>query len=618
MKKLIKLFICMTMFFSVCLIKTNSVNAQTTIYDIQFNQRLYKGNSGNFEMAEGIPTTVFLSQSIHDDNGDYVSGKMYSFTENDVSVSKDGIVGYECQSINSGNSLAVTPLQLGQTTITIHTDDVDFQLNITVRALSESDVVVVSKNEDAFYSDQLMDNQIIGQKYQLKIAPKLNPSYAYDDNGTNWTSDNPSVASVTSDGQLETKSVGTAHISCQFRGLTVTKTIHVYSDYGITVNDYETDPDIYSKVEDYLVGDFIFPYITSEVVAAPYGGGGFMFVDLADESVVEPWSLSEWPWIAAKPTQQPVTYTLDFQMDFKTGVDENNNPIFEQKKLYSKEFAFNILEINKENVQKLIDKYYTQFKSLNQLTLSGNNGVLNIKNKIDNGQINFSLSYEYYQKLNEMLKYLGAVTYDIKGASVEGLDVAVPLDIQISSDVKTASSVNNVTVTFDAQQEVNEVSSKENENYANQNNYTVIDTKEMIVTKTDSDQNTTVINELNAPVQITIPFNDELAEDEEVIVLRNHNDKIDELEATVDQDQLTFSSDRFSTYTIVKRKIEDIVTTPGDNKPSQDKNESQGNQTSDNQKISTVKTGDDMNMVSYIAVMVISIAIYFGYRRKKA
>lgn len=90
-------------------------------------------------------------------------------------------------------------------------------------------------------------------------------------------------------------------------------------------------------------------------------------------------------------------------------------------------------------------------------------------------------------------------------------------------------------------------------------------TLDNVVSKGNGENWTNNISEFDSPVSITLDVSSiELKAGETLSIVRDHNGELEELEATLVDGKLTFESNLFSTYTIVKKDVSGDVPT-GDN-----------------------------------------------------
>ncbi len=195
----------------------------------------------------------------------------------------------------------------------------------------------------------------------------------------------------------------------------------------------------------------------------------------------------------------------------------------------------------------------------------------------------------------------------------------------------------NITVTLDVQA-VNDTSSQKlkdaiKENYDTENlQYLDIDLLYHVGFDDAPDKN---IAETGEKVKISIGLKKEFLEkDAEYVILREHNGVVEELPITIDENCIgTFSSNKFSSYALVK-KVADATPTPnGENKnpDNNDQNNSENNQvvknddSSSNATVVSPRTGDIgfdlvwlLFVVTSICMLVLVIYKFKEFSKKKS
>lgn len=145
------------------------------------------------------------------------------------------------------------------------------------------------------------------------------------------------------------------------------------------------------------------------------------------------------------------------------------------------------------------------------------------------------------------------------------------------------------------------------------------------------------ITEFEKPIRLDVAIKD-FDKDSEYSVVREHNGSYDVLDATVSDGKISFETNKFSTYVIVKKTAEKaVVTNPdtvakhqGDKKPADIKTtdktvdktaDNAGNETKlhniKNEK--AAKTSDNMQADMMLTVFIIGVAaIVASLRRKRS
>ena len=143
------------------------------------------------------------------------------------------------------------------------------------------------------------------------------------------------------------------------------------------------------------------------------------------------------------------------------------------------------------------------------------------------------------------------------------------------------------------------------------------------------------ITEFEKPIRLDVAIKD-FDKDSEYSVVREHNGSYDVLDATVSDGKISFETNKFSTYVIVKKTaVKAVVTNPdtvakpqGDKKPADIKTtdktvdktaDNAGNETKlqniKNEK--AAKTDDNLNVALMLGMLLIgAIAVSFSFRKK--
>lgn len=140
-------------------------------------------------------------------------------------------------------------------------------------------------------------------------------------------------------------------------------------------------------------------------------------------------------------------------------------------------------------------------------------------------------------------------------------------------------------------------------------------TLDNIVSKGNGSYWTSNLTELKKPVTLSVDIDGELAEGESYSIVRDHNGKLEELECTYDENTgvLSFETDKFSTYTIVKKtKVETKETEV--KKPTTPSTTT--TTTATNTNTTSPKTGDGFDM-RVLAVMLLSGLGILVLRKKR-
>lgn len=126
-------------------------------------------------------------------------------------------------------------------------------------------------------------------------------------------------------------------------------------------------------------------------------------------------------------------------------------------------------------------------------------------------------------------------------------------------------------------------------------------TLDNIVSKGDGSNWTTNITEFDKPISISMNVDVAALSDGETYgIVRDHNGVLTELEATYVDGVLTFETNQFSTYTLVKKsEASTVPETPG-NQPN------------------LPETGDSSNVILWILMMVMALGTMIFIFRKSA
>lgn len=142
------------------------------------------------------------------------------------------------------------------------------------------------------------------------------------------------------------------------------------------------------------------------------------------------------------------------------------------------------------------------------------------------------------------------------------------------------------------------------------------------------------ITEFEKPIRLDVAIKD-FDKDSEYSVVREHNGSYDVLDATVSDGKISFETNKFSTYVIVKKTaVKAVVTNPDtvvkpqdDKKPADIKTTDKTDKVADNAGNTTksqniknekaAKTDDNLNVALMLGMLLIgAIAVSFSFRKK--
>ena len=118
------------------------------------------------------------------------------------------------------------------------------------------------------------------------------------------------------------------------------------------------------------------------------------------------------------------------------------------------------------------------------------------------------------------------------------------------------------------------------------------------------------ITEFEKPVTLNLAL-DNYDANYDYTVVRNHNGKLTELSTTVEQGTISFETNQFSTYIIVKKSKAASVDKPSTTPAAKDTKPAKTNDTA------SPKTGDAMPVAGMMLVMAGSLTGYAVIRRKR-
>lgn len=214
----------------------------------------------------------------------------------------------------------------------------------------------------------------------------------------------------------------------------------------------------------------------------------------------------------------------------------------------SDEGGYVMLEKGDDVVVKIIPDYGYQLKSvtINDMTLVPQEGVSTFKLPDIEGNLHFSGAFvktEDVVKDNSTLVTSAKISGGANAATSGNLSLTVEDNKNYTKDVTTAvKGDSTVVASLDL-------------------------TLDNIVSKGNGTNWTSNITEFAKPIDVSITLDDiTLADGETITVVRDHNGTLTELEATYDASTktLTFPTNQFSTYTIVKVKKLDSNVKTGD------------------------------------------------------
>lgn len=142
------------------------------------------------------------------------------------------------------------------------------------------------------------------------------------------------------------------------------------------------------------------------------------------------------------------------------------------------------------------------------------------------------------------------------------------------------------------------------------------------------------ITEFEKPIRLDVAIKD-FDKDSEYSVVREHNGSYDVLDATVSDGKISFETNKFSTYVIVKKTaVKAVVTNPDtavkpqdDKKPADIKTTDKTDKVADNAGNTTksqniknekaAKTDDNLNVALMLGMLLIgAAAVSFSFRKK--
>lgn len=254
------------------------------------------------------------------------------------------------------------------------------------------------------------------------------------------------------------------------------------------------------------------------------------------------------------------------------------------------------IEKGDDVVLKLIPKYGYQLSSvtINGQTLVPQEGVSTFK--LDNIQGNLHFS-GVFVKTDDKVDNKSESVSDVKIVSGAGVVSSGNLSLSVADNKTYDKDVTSV-VEGDAEK----VASVEF-------------TLDNIVSKGNGSYWDTNLTELNKPVELSVDVKGELAEGEEYSVVRDHNGKLEELECEYDAKTgaVTFETDRFSTYTIVKK-----LTLDGNNNSGNGNGGNNSNKPNNNTNTNaTPSTGDpyDARVIALFVIACVGLII-MGSKKK--
>lgn len=253
------------------------------------------------------------------------------------------------------------------------------------------------------------------------------------------------------------------------------------------------------------------------------------------------------------------------------------------------------IEKGDDVVLKLIPKYGYQLSSvtINGQTLVPQEGVSTFK--LDNIQGNLHFS-GVFVKTDDKVDNKSESVSDVKIVSGAGVVSSGNLSLSVADNKTYDKDVTSV-VEGDAEK----VASVEF-------------TLDNIVSKGNGSYWDTNLTELNKPVALSVDVKGELAEGEEYSVVRDHNGKLEELECEYDAKTgaVTFETDRFSTYTIVKK-----LTLDGNNNSGNSNGGNNSNRPNNNTNTNATPSTGDPYDARVVALFMIACAGLFIIGAKK-
>ena len=232
-----------------------------------------------------------------------------------------------------------------------------------------------------------------------------------------------------------------------------------------------------------------------------------------------------------------------------------------------------------------------------------------LQNLVDNNQKEEIIAHQdlladiYRQTINEG-------TLDLNAIDLQNLDYCLSVAYQNTIQVKlegvseaqgmlTGISQLDLTqpqtITLTARQQTDETKLKQLKQYCNDNGYEVIDAWDISLAKQVNREETVNIDQTIHPVQITLPIPANYQND--CLLIREHNGVYTFLDVSLAKGEMTFSTDCFSTYALVKKKAPVSEYVP---------NESESSISSSTQTTSP-KTSDTVSLTPYLVIGALSL-----------